>query len=66
MTTQTRADYFSAGTLVVWDVDLLSHDVVRSYCPDHPIQPTIFHRDEMAHAEPAILDSVMPVNNLFP
>ena len=26
-----RADYFAAGTLVVWDVDLLSSDVVRVY-----------------------------------
>src|SRR5437879_3917230 len=26
-----RADYFAAGTLVVWDVDLLSDDVVRVY-----------------------------------
>lgn len=24
-----RADYFAAGTLVVWDVDLLSDDIVR-------------------------------------
>ena len=24
-----RADYFAAGTLVVWDVDLLSENVVR-------------------------------------
>src|SRR6201999_4202644 len=24
-----RADYFAAGTLVVWDVDLLRDDVVR-------------------------------------
>ena len=28
---QKRADYFAAGTLVVWDVDLMSEDVVRSY-----------------------------------
>src|SRR3990172_8388174 len=26
-----RADYFAAGTKVVWDVDLLSDDVVRVY-----------------------------------
>jgi len=26
-----RADYFAAGTLVVWDVDLQSPDVVRVY-----------------------------------
>jgi len=26
---QKRADYFASGTLVVWDVDLLSEDVVK-------------------------------------
>ena len=26
-----RSDYFAAGTLVVWDVDLLSEDVVNVY-----------------------------------
>src|SRR4051794_36255885 len=26
-----RSDYFAAGTKVVWDVDLLSEDVVRVY-----------------------------------
>ena len=26
-----RADYFAAGTLVVWDVDLLGDDVIRVY-----------------------------------
>ena len=28
---QKRADYFAAGTLVVWDVDLLSDEIVKSY-----------------------------------
>src|SRR4029078_2431151 len=31
-----RNDYFAAGTKVVWDVDLLSHDVVRVYRADSP------------------------------
>ena len=31
-----RADYFAAGTKVVWDVDLLSDDVVRVYRADSP------------------------------
>lgn len=26
---QKRADYFDAGTLVVWDVDVLSKDIIR-------------------------------------
>ena len=28
---EKRADYFAAGTVVVWDVDLLSDDVVRVF-----------------------------------
>src|SRR3982750_2883682 len=28
---QKRADYFAAGTLVVWDVDLVNENVVRVY-----------------------------------
>ncbi len=28
---EKRADYFAAGTLVVWDVDLLGADVVRVF-----------------------------------
>ena len=34
-----RADYFAAGTKVVWDVDLLSDDVVRVYRADAPNSP---------------------------
>src|SRR5712691_4345126 len=26
-----RADYFAAGSLIVWDVDLLEVDVIKSY-----------------------------------
>jgi len=31
-----RADYFAAGTIVVWDVGLLGPDVVRVYKKDEP------------------------------
>ena len=31
-----RAEYFAAGTLVVWDVDLLSENVVRVYRANDP------------------------------
>jgi len=34
-----RRDYFAAGTLVVWDVDLLSDDVVRVYRASNPHTP---------------------------
>jgi Uma2 family endonuclease len=61
-----RADYFAAGTLVVWDVDLLSPDVVRVYRAERPIEPTIYRRNERAEAEPAVPGWSMPVNDLFP
>lgn len=31
-----RADYFAAGTRVVWDVDVLSDAIVRVYRADSP------------------------------
>ena len=39
---QKRADYFAAGTVVVWDVDLLSADVVRVYRAGDHDAPTIY------------------------
>ena len=61
-----RADYFAAGTLVVWDVDLLSDDVVRVYRAGDPERPTIYHRGETAEAEPAVPGWSMAVDDLFP
>ncbi len=60
-----RADYFACGTLVVWDVDLLSEDVIRSYKASDPEHPVIFRRGEIADAEPAVPGWQMPVNDLF-
>lgn len=60
-----RADYFAAGTLVVWDVDLLSEEVVRVYRARSPEEPTIYRKDEMAEAEPALPGWKMPVDDLF-
>ena len=61
-----RADYFAAGTLVVWDVDLQSPDVVRVYRAATTPPPTIYRRGEMAEAEPAVPGWTMPVDDLFP
>jgi Uma2 family endonuclease len=61
-----RADYFAAGTLVVWDVDLLSDDVVRVYRAGDPNKATVYHRGEIAEAEPAVPEWTMPVDDLFP
>jgi Uma2 family endonuclease len=60
-----RADYFAAGTKVVWDVDLLSDDVVRVYRAEAPEQPTIYRRSETAEAEPAVPGWKFPVDELF-
>ena len=59
------ADYFAAGTLVVWDVDLESADVIiRCYRADAPENPTMFRRGEIADAEPAVLGWRFAVNSL--
>ncbi|HEX8597721.1 MAG TPA: Uma2 family endonuclease [Chloroflexia bacterium] len=60
-----RADYFSAGTLVVWDVDVLRDEVVRVYRASDPGNPAIYHRGEVAEAEPAVPGWQMPVDELF-
>ena len=60
-----RADYFAAGTLVVWDVDLLSEDVVKKYTAADPNNATIFRRGQQADAEPAVPGWTMPVDDLF-
>jgi len=61
-----RVDYFAAGTLVVWDVDLLSDDVVRVYRASDPQRATIYRRGQIAEAEPAVPGWTMPVDDLFP
>ena len=60
-----RADYFAAGTRVVWDVDLLGADTVRVYRADQPDAPTVYRRGETAEAEPAVPGWRMPVDELF-
>jgi Uma2 family endonuclease len=60
-----RADYFAAGTLVVWDVDVLKDQVVKCYWADEPANPRVFRRGEVADAEPALGGWTMPVDDLF-
>ena len=60
-----RADYFAAGTLVVWDVDLLSRDVIRKYAVNQPLSPIVFQHGEVADAEPAVPGWTLAVNDLF-
>ncbi|MGA7953201.1 MAG: Uma2 family endonuclease [Gloeobacterales cyanobacterium] len=60
-----RNDYFAAGTLVVWDVDVLKEEVVSVYRASDPENPDIYSRGELAEAEPALPGWSMPVDNLF-
>lgn len=60
-----RADYFAAGTQVVWDVDLLSEEVVSVYRADDLHTPIIYHRGDNADAEPAVPGWSMAVDDLF-
>jgi Uma2 family endonuclease len=61
-----RADYFSAGTQVVWDVDVLRDHVVRVYRATAPAAPMVYRRGETAEAEPAVPGWSMPVDDVFP
>jgi len=60
-----RADYFAAGTRVVWDVDFLRDEVVRSYSAERPEEPQLFRPGETADAEPALPRWSMPVDALL-
>jgi Uma2 family endonuclease len=60
-----RADYFAAGTQVVWDVDLQGEDVVRVYRADAPETPTVYRRGKIAEAEPAVPGWRLAVDDLF-
>lgn len=62
---EKREDYFAAGTQVVWDVDLLSRDVIRAYRAG-VIDPVVFRADDTAHAEPAVPGWTVTVRELLP
>ncbi len=60
------ADYFAAGTLVVWDVDLDGeNEIVAKYLASDPHYPQFFGKGEIADAEPAVPGWPMPVDALF-
>ena len=61
-----RRDYFAAGTLVVWDIDLLSNEVGKVYRASDPQHPAVYRRGDVAEAEPAVPGWTMPVDDLFP
>lgn len=49
----------------MWDVDLLSEDVVRVYRASDLTNPMIYRRGDVAEAEPAVPDWTFPVDDLF-
>jgi Uma2 family endonuclease len=63
--TDKIADYFAAGTRVVWDVDLLGPDVIRKYMSDQPTVPVIFRAGQAADAEPAVPGWRLRVDDLM-
>jgi len=62
---QKRADYFAAGSLVVWDVDVLREKLVRVYRSSSPDAPTTYCASELAEAEPALPGWNMSLNEFF-
>jgi Uma2 family endonuclease len=60
-----RAEYFAAGTQVVWDVDVLREELVRVYRAEAPDAPAVYRRGERAEAAPALPGWTFPVDDLF-
>ena len=58
-----RADYFAAGTLVVWDVDTLGQCIHAYRSGD--MAPQTFQRGSQAHAEPAVPGWSVAVDWIF-
>lgn len=63
---EKRADYFAAGTKVVWDVDVLGKDAVVRVFREGATEPSaVYGRGEVAEAEPAVPGWTMPVVEIF-
>jgi len=59
-----RADYFEAGTQVVWDVDPLARTVAVYRSTSHD-QPAVYFPGQTAEAEPALPGWKLPVDEIF-
>ena len=59
-----RADYFEAGTNVVWDVDTEA-EVIHKYLHSDPNKPVTFSRGQTADAEPAVPGWKVDVDWIF-
>jgi Uma2 family endonuclease len=63
---EKRADYFAAGTRVVWDVGLLHEPIIRKFVTGDPVTPAaVYRRGETADAEPALPGWIFLVDDLF-
>jgi Uma2 family endonuclease len=59
-----RADYFEAGTVVVWDVDPVARRI-HKYRASAPGQPEVFVPGQEADAEPAVPGWRIDVDRIF-
>ncbi|WP_165228411.1 Uma2 family endonuclease [Aquisphaera insulae] len=59
-----RADYFEAGTAVVWDVDPI-HERIRKFLSDDPGHPLVFRRGQEADSEPVLPGWRLAVDRVF-
>ena len=59
-----RADYFEAGTLVVWDVEPMTSSV-RFFHSGSADQPLLFQRGQVADAEPAVPGWRLALDEIF-
>lgn len=59
-----RADYFAAGTEIVWDVDVVAK-TVSSYRHNAPDEPVIFRSGDIADAEPALPGWRIAIDDIF-
>ncbi len=60
------ADYFAAGTQVIWNVDALGPDVVRVHQASDPNAVTVCRRGDVAGAKPAVSGWTMAIDALLP
>jgi Uma2 family endonuclease len=61
-----RKQYFEAGSLCVWDVDIQSLDVIKAFFANDPDNPIVFHRGDTANAGEAVPGWSIAVTDLFP
>ena len=61
---EKRADYFAAGTAVVWDIDVLNEQV-NAYRAAAPESPVVFRKNDQADAVPALPGFKISVSEIF-